>query len=83
MVLRATVTLSSKRQITVPAEFFRFLQLKEGQKLIVELEGDKMIIKARPESLTKALMGSAKGVYGNVPAEIDEYVKKERREWDR
>ncbi len=82
-MLRATVTLSSKRQITVPADFYRAMQLKQGQKLIVELEGDKMIIRPRPESLTKALMGSTKGAYGKNSTEVDAYVKKERQEWDR
>jgi len=79
--LRATVTVSSKRQLTIPAEFFRRLGLKEGQKLIIELEGDKMIVTARPESLTKALAGAVKGLYGKNAAEIDRYVRKEREEW--
>jgi len=57
--------------------------LKEGQKLIIELEGDRMIVTARPKSLTKALAGAAKGVYGKNAAEIDEYVRKEREEWPR
>ncbi|MCL6479181.1 MAG: AbrB/MazE/SpoVT family DNA-binding domain-containing protein [Peptococcaceae bacterium] len=82
-MLRTTITLSSKRQITVPAEIFRSMQLKKGQKLIIELEGDKIIISARPESLTKALMGSAKGVFGKNSDEVDKYVRKERQEWDR
>jgi len=40
-----------------------------------------MIVTARPESLTKALAGVAKGLYGKNAAEIDEYVRKEREEW--
>lgn len=37
-----SVTISSKRQITIPAEVFRLLELKEGQKLMVEVEGDRI-----------------------------------------
>ena len=49
-----SVTISSKRQITIPAEVFRLLELKEGQKLMVEVEGDRIVLTARPLSLTKA-----------------------------
>lgn len=76
-----SVTISSKRQITIPAEIFRLLDLKEGQKLMVEVEGDRIILKSRPISLTQALSGVTKGLYGTNSAQIDEYIEKERDIW--
>ncbi len=76
-----SVTISSKRQITIPAEIFRLLELKEGQKLMVEVEGDRIVLKIRPISLTHACSGVTKGLYGNNSAQIDEYIEKERDEW--
>ncbi len=76
-----SVTISSKRQITIPAEVFRLLGLKEGQKLMVEVEGDRIILTARPLSLTKALGGVTKGLYGSSADDVNEYVNKERDTW--
>jgi AbrB family looped-hinge helix DNA binding protein len=76
-----SVTISSKRQITIPAEIFRLLELKEGQKLMVEVDGDRIILKIRPINLTQALSGVTHGLYGNNSAQIDEYIEKERSEW--
>lgn len=79
--MKTSVTISSKRQITIPAEIFRLLELKEGQKLLVEVDDDRIVMKARPESFTKALMGITRGLYGQNAAEVDEYVDKERESW--
>ncbi|MDD3268357.1 MAG: AbrB/MazE/SpoVT family DNA-binding domain-containing protein [Syntrophomonadaceae bacterium] len=76
-----SVTISSKRQITIPSEVFRRLELKEGQKLMVEVEGDRIILTARPLNLTKALGGVTKGLYGSNAAEVEEYLDKERDTW--
>jgi AbrB family looped-hinge helix DNA binding protein len=79
--MKSSVTISSKRQITIPIEIFRLLELKEGQKLIVEVENDRIIMRPRPESLSKALMGSTRGLYGHNVSEVDEYIEKERDTW--
>lgn len=76
-----SVTISSKRQITIPAEVFRLLELKEGQKLMVDVEGDRIVLTARPLSLTKALGGVTHGLYGSNTDQVDEYVEKERDSW--
>jgi len=76
-----SITISSKRQITIPAEIFRLLDLKEGQKLIVEIEGNRIILTPRPVNLARALSGVTKGLYGSSAAEVDDYVEKERDLW--
>ncbi len=76
------VTVSSKRQITLPAEIVRKLGIEAGDKLAVELIGDRIIAIPEPESWVDYFAGSMKGVYGDTKAEIDRYVAEERAGWD-
>ncbi|MGH2746594.1 MAG: AbrB/MazE/SpoVT family DNA-binding domain-containing protein [Actinomycetota bacterium] len=70
-------TVSSKGQITIPAELIRRLGIEPGAKLmVVPVEGGIMLLR-RPESLADDLAGSIDGVYGDP----QEYVEAERREW--
>jgi len=78
-----SVTISSKRQITIPVDIFRLLDLKEGQRLMVEVEGDRIILTPRPVNITKALGGITKGLYGSNASEVDEYINEERNSWPR
>jgi AbrB family looped-hinge helix DNA binding protein len=78
-----SVTISSKRQITIPVDIFRLLDLKEGQRLMVEVEGDRIILTPRPVNITKALGGITKGLYGSNANEVDEYINEERNSWPR
>jgi antitoxin ChpS len=73
----AEATLSSKNQIVIPREARERLGLKPGDKLIVELDGDKVIILQKPKSFAKAIRGLAVGLYG------PDYLKKERESWDK
>ncbi|MEN6348783.1 MAG: AbrB/MazE/SpoVT family DNA-binding domain-containing protein [Syntrophomonas sp.] len=79
----SSVTISSKRQITIPVEIFRLLDLKEGQKLMVEVEENRIILTARPISLTRALGGVTNGLYGADTNQVDEYLDKERDAWQK
>ncbi len=74
----ATVTLSSKNQITLPAEMVRRLNLKAGDKLVAELIDDHFVLLPQPESWTDYFMGSLKGVYGSTKEEIDKYIAEVR-----
>ncbi len=54
-----TATITSKRQITIPADIFRKANLKEGQKVLVqELEGE-ITLKQAKQAVEK-LAGSVK-----------------------
>jgi len=65
---QAIVTVSSKRQITLPAD---------------EVHGDKIILSPKITSYTELLAGSLKDVYGRTAEEVDAYVGKERETWDK
>ena len=79
----ATVTLSSKNQITLPAEIVRGLQLEPGAKLVAELIDDHIVLLPKPESWVNYFKGSMKGVYGSTKEEIDRYIAEERRSPER
>jgi len=81
-----TATVSSKGQITLPAELMRAMKLKAGDKLLVELIGDQLVIMPKPASWVDHFVGSMKGTYGKTPEEVDAYVASlragpERGQW--
>ena len=77
------VTISSKRQITIPAAMARELGLEPGGKLVARLENGALVLKPRPKSLIEYLDSFPKGVYGRTKEEIDAYIREQRGGWDR
>ena len=78
MKTTAIATLSSKRQITIPASLAKQLELEAGMKLIVELGDDHLILTPQPENFTDALIGSTKNLYGETPEDVNKYLREER-----
>ncbi|MCH7706493.1 MAG: AbrB/MazE/SpoVT family DNA-binding domain-containing protein [Chloroflexi bacterium] len=74
----STITLSSKHQITLPADMVRSLKLKPGDKIVAELIDDHIVLLPQPESWVDYFMGSMKGVYGSTKEEIDRYIAEVR-----
>ena len=69
----AEATLSSKNQIVIPREAREALQVKPGDKLLVRVLGDKVIVLEKPRSYHRAILG--RGTYPK------DYLKKERQGW--
>jgi len=69
-------TLSSKNQIVVPREAREALGVRPGDKLLVVVRGNAVIILPRPHSWAKALRGLAKTKYPK------NYLAQERASWD-
>lgn len=69
-------TLSSKNQIVVPREARRALQVKPGDKLLVVVRGERVIVLQKPQSPHAAIRGIARGAYSRA------HLPKERRSWD-
>jgi AbrB family looped-hinge helix DNA binding protein len=71
----AEATLSSKNQIVVPREAREALGVRPGDKLLVVVRGDSVVILPRPRSWTKALRGLAGQPYpaGHVNEERDSW----------
>ena len=69
-------TLSAKNQIVIPREAREALQVKPGDKLLVVVRGERVIVLQKPKSHRAAIRGLARGVYPST------YLKKERQSWD-
>ncbi len=74
-------TISSKYQVTIPMDTVRSLGLKAGDKLIIRLVGDHIVMLPRPESWATWAKGRLKGLYGNTVEDVDRYVAEERASW--
>ena len=72
----AQATLSRKNQIVVPREAREALDVKAGDKLMVVVRGDVVVVLRKPESHQKAISGLARGRYPSG------YLRRERRSWD-
>lgn len=72
-----SATVSSKGQITIPAELIRALEIEPGTKLLVIPVQSGIMLLQQPESLADELAGSLAGTYEDAI----EYVERERREW--
>jgi AbrB family looped-hinge helix DNA binding protein len=77
-----SVKISSKNQVTLPAEVCRKLKIKKGSRLFLEVTDSKMIFTPEFDSYTEHYCGIAKGIYGDTAEEIDSYVKEERGKWN-
>ncbi len=81
--MQAIVKVSSKRQITLPAVIYKKLGIQPGQKLLLEVHGDKIVLSPKITSYTELLAGSLVDIYGRTSEEADAYVRKERKAWEK
>ncbi len=72
----ADATVSSKFEMVIPREARKRLGLKPGDKLLVLLKGNTMILRKKPKSFAAALKGIGRELYAA------DYLKKERDSWD-
>ncbi|MEW6606614.1 MAG: AbrB/MazE/SpoVT family DNA-binding domain-containing protein [bacterium] len=59
----STAKLSSKYQIVIPKKIRRELNLKSGDELIMKIEDDKIIMRAKPKSYTDYMLGLGEKVW--------------------
>ena len=74
-----TATLSSKSQLVLPAEIRLKLGIHPGDRLVVEVEGDRAVIRKAPYSDVEALAAYR----SNIWRDYADDVQKARDEWDR
>lgn len=72
----AEATLSGKNQIVIPREARAALGVKAGDKLLVVVHGENVIVMQKPKAHHAAIRGLAKGRYPR------DYLQKERLSWD-
>jgi AbrB family looped-hinge helix DNA binding protein len=69
-------TLSAKNQIVIPCEAREALRVKAGDKLLVVVRGERVIVLQKPKTHHAAIRGLTAGQYR------DGYLQKERKSWD-
>ena len=69
------VKLSSKNQIVIPREARKALDLKAGDRLLVVVRENNVILLRKPRRYSAAIRGIGKGLYS--PA----YLREERESW--
>ena len=72
----AEATLSSRNQIVVPREAREALGVQAGDKLLIVVRGDTVVILPRPRSWAKTLRGLAGQPYPKG------YLDAERGSWE-
>lgn len=70
----AEATLSSKNQIVIPREAREALGLKPGDKILVVVRGDTVLVLEKPKSHHAAIRGTSR----RYPRG---YLRKERDSW--
>jgi AbrB family looped-hinge helix DNA binding protein len=69
-------TLSAKNQIVIPREARAALGLKPGDKILVVLRGERVLILQKPKAHHVAIRGLAGAAYPSG------HLHKERQSWD-
>lgn len=77
--MKGTVKLSAKHQIVIPRDIRRQLGLAAGDGLLVEVQGNAILLVPRPRSYTRRLRGLHKEVWRDVDTAA--YVREERKGW--
>ena len=75
----ATATLGSKAQIVLPAEIRKKLGLHPGDRLIIEAEEGRAVIRKAPVSDFQALEAFASPLWRGYAEELQQA----RNEWDK
>ena len=72
----AEATLSAKNQIVIPRDARKALGLKPGDKILVVVRGDKVLVLQKTKSYHRAIRGIARRTYPSG------YLEKERQSWE-
>ena len=79
--MMAMVKLSSKHQVVIPKKVRKKLGLHAGDQLVVEVEGEKVLLHPRPKNYTNYMLGLGRKVWHEIDA--TEYISKERESWEK
>ena len=75
-------TITDKRQVTIPADVYRAMEMKKGQKVVLQV--NDRIISLRPvEDLVEKLAGSVRVPSGYRGMDVDKVVAKAKQEYFR
>jgi AbrB family looped-hinge helix DNA binding protein len=79
--MEATVTLSSKNQIVVPKSVRQKLGIGPGDRLVVQVGKEGVVLRPKPKSYTSHLRGLHQSIWKGIEAK--RYVEGERNSWEK
>jgi AbrB family looped-hinge helix DNA binding protein len=74
-------TITSKRQLTIPADLFRELNLETGDKMVIEVTNDKQLKMQKAVDLVEKLAGSVSVPEGKEGADIDKILSEAKKHY--
>jgi len=74
--------LTSKFQITIPVDIRRRLGLHQGDAVVIDLEGNKAVLRPVHGGHVERMTGLGKDVWVSLGGG-DAYLQSERESWDR
>lgn len=77
--MTATVKVSSRNQIVIPAEARKELGIKPGDRLYVVVRDGHMFLLPEPENVLDRLRGLYKEIWADI--DVEEYINQERDAW--
>jgi AbrB family looped-hinge helix DNA binding protein len=69
-------TLSSRNQIVIPRGARETLGVKQGDRLLIVIRGNIVVLLPKPKNHAKVIQGIGREVYAA------DYLKKERKGWE-
>jgi antitoxin PrlF len=75
-----SVKVSDKYQIAVPAAVRRQLGIKRGDRLLVDVRGNQIILRREPADYAAELAGLHAEIWEGI--DPTEYIRREREAWD-
>jgi AbrB family looped-hinge helix DNA binding protein len=76
-----TVKVSKRNQIAVPAVAREKLNIKSGDRLLVDVQDGMLILLPKPPSFSDALKGLHKEIWEGT--DVDQYIEDERSTWNK
>lgn len=74
-----TVKVSKRNQIAVPALARQTLNIKSGDKLLVDIQDGVMVLIPWPDNYTESMTGLHPEVWEGV--DVQQYIEDERNAW--
>jgi AbrB family looped-hinge helix DNA binding protein len=74
-------TITGKNQISLPAQGVRRLGWAKGDRVIVQVQGDRMILWRRPENWADYFAGKMGHVFGDHEDTM-RFLEEVRRDWE-
>lgn len=74
-----TVKVNSRNQIVVPGEARERLKIKPGDRLIVDVQGDMLLLLREPDNYVEYMAGLGKEVWEGIDSDL--HLRGEREAW--